>query len=305
MIFMLPIIIGAAAGLFVGKKMGEKMGEDLIRTEKYAKAANEIYAKTSEILNTTNASLHEAQNKMVETLRILGERKKYLMLGSISEMAQLMIKLGKKLKLNHDTQGFKELESAGFNTPMFEEVEKSSAKLIALSNPQETDVADSLLSVTIGAIGVTGILGGLIAFPLSPLVMLYTSSKADEAEAEFYKAQQKFDEAKVYFEHCGNQSALLRAITLRAKQIDKLLKGLDFYFSRSVNRVQEIILENGYEYRNYSKEDKNQIFIALQLMQTVKAIIDTSMFFEDGSFKGNDDLQLETGEKVLKLLNSI
>ena len=91
----------------------------------------------------------------------------------------------------------------------------------------------------------------------------------------------------------------------RAKQIDNLLKGLDFYFSRSVNRVQNIILENGCEYRKYNHEDKNQIFIALQLMQTVKAIIDTSMFFEDGSFKGNNDSNLETGEKVLKLLNSI
>ena len=298
---MLPIIIGAAAGCFVG----QKMGEDLIRAKNYADAANETYAKTSEMLSTTNASLHESQDKMIETLRVLGERKKYLMLGSISEMTKLMIKLGKKLKLNHDTQGVKELESAGFNASMFEEIEKSSARLIELSAPKETDVADSLLSVTIGAVGVTGLLGILVAFPLSPLAMLYTSSKADEAEIEFYKAQQKFDEAKVYFEHCGNQSALLRAITLRAKQIDNLLKGLDFYFSRSVNRVQNIILENGCEYRKYNHEDKNQIFIALQLMQTVKAIIDTSMFFEDGSFKGNNDSNLETGEKVLKLLNSI
>lgn len=55
--------------------MGKKFAEDLIRADEYAQAANKTYARTSKMLNATNESLREAQSNMVETLRLLGEKK--------------------------------------------------------------------------------------------------------------------------------------------------------------------------------------------------------------------------------------
>lgn len=104
---MIPFVLIGMSCLHTGRMMGKKFAEDLIRADEYAQAANKTYARTSEMLNATNESLREAQSNMVETLRLLGE-KKYLMLGSITELTQLMLKLGKNLKLNYDTQGLKE-----------------------------------------------------------------------------------------------------------------------------------------------------------------------------------------------------
>lgn len=300
-----PFTLTCIACFYAGKTMGKKFAEDLIRADDYAQVANEFYEQKVNMLITANESLQEAQQEMAEALKRLGKRKKDVLFGSINEFTQIMTTLGKKLKLNHDTQGLKELESFGFSETMFKEVQENSAKWLKLSaNLEETEVANYLFPIAFGALGATTALGLSVALPISPLVLLYSSSKADEAETEFYRARQKLEEAKVHFESCSNQNALMRAITFRARQIDNLLEGLNSYFERSVARVKEIVREDGYNYRSYGHEKQNQIFIALQIVQTVKAVIDSSMFFEDGRFNSDSYPELETGEKMLNLLRS-
>ena len=84
------------------KNWEKKIGNDVNRSQKYARAANELYSKTFDLLNTTNENFHEAELQMVEAFDELVKRKQKIMLGVVKNMATLMIKLEEKMEFDHD-----------------------------------------------------------------------------------------------------------------------------------------------------------------------------------------------------------
>lgn len=283
--------------------LGNKLGNNINKAEAYSEAANELNTEAVQIVNDANRNLEISHKAMTGTLVELGKTKKDILTKNIIPTVKIMGGLYKNLKLNRDTQGLRELEDAGFKEKFLSEVQEISESALALSNTKKVTAADNLYFISMGVLGGTAILNPLLAIPALPAVLLYSSSKADEAETEFYKAATRLDEARYHSERCKNSCALFKAITERGKQINGLLLNLKNYFDSSLAQLQTVVNRYSYNYSYYSKEAKIVVFFNWQIAQTVKIIIDTSMICEDGSLNIEMEQPLEMGTKTLRLLS--
>lgn len=296
---MIPVLFGGAIGWVIGSKIGE----NIARTEAYSETANEINSEAAKIVNEANGCLKSSHANMTDALTTLGTTKTKIMAGNITATIEVMSKLHKNARINHDTVGVRELEEAGFRQNMVVEVEKISNHAAALTKIEEVDGATTLNLVSVGVYGFGIFVNPIFAIPALPALLLYSSSKSDEAEAEMYKAATRLEEAHYHEERCKSSCALFNAIARRGRQIDKLLVGLNRYFDDSVKNLNAVTRYQGFEYRAYPKDARVVVFYNWQIAQTVKAIIDTSMISEDGSLNAEIDSPLEVGYKTLRLLS--
>ncbi len=284
--------------------IGNKLGNNINKAEAYSEAANELNTEAVKMLNEANRNLENSHNEMTHSLLKLGKTKKDILIKNIIPTVNIMSGLYKNVKLNRDTRGLRELEDAGFKETMLAEVKEISESALALSNNTTVDTAENLSLISMGVLGGAAILNPLLAIPALPAVLLYSSSKADEAETEFYKAATKLDKARCHAERCKNSCTLFNAITKRGKQINYLLLNLNRYFDDSIAQLQKVVNFHSYAYRYYSAESKAAVFYNWQIAQTVKIIIDTSMICEDGSLNVEMEQPLEIGNKTLRLLSN-
>ena len=296
---MIPVLVGAGVGWWLGNKIGNNIN----KAEAYSEAANDLNNEAVQIVNAANRNLEISHKAMTGTLIELGKTKKDILTKNIVPTVNIMSGLYKNVKLNRDTRGLRELEDAGFKEKFLSEVQEISKSALALSNNKKVTAADNLSLISFGVLGGAAILNPLLTIPALPAVLLYSSSKADEAETEFYKAATRLDEARYHSECCKNSCALFKAITERGEQINSLLLNLNHYFDFSLAQFQTVVNRYSYEYRYYSEEAKTVVFFNWQIAQTVKIIIDTSIICEDGSLNVEMEQPLEIGTKTLRLLS--
>ena len=289
---MIPLLFGAAALWGLG---------NLSEAERKASQANNINEQAAAIADAANKNAKQAHEEMVQILKSLGTTKMELMSGNINDVADVMGNVYKNFRLNHDTEGLKELEDAGFNELMLNELQTLSTKAIELSTTTEFITANNGAFCAIGALGGIVLGAGIIA---APAMLIYSFMKSDESEAALYEAKTRLDEAKYYAERSKNICALFNAITNRGKQIDTLLNQLNEYFTPAVQEMNSIKNQYHYDYNNYPDEGKAILFYSWQIAQTVKTIIDTSMVHEDWSINLELDRPMEIGLQTIALLSN-
>ena len=289
---MIPLLFGAAALWGLG---------NLSEAERKASQANNINEQAAAIADAANKNAKQAHEEMVQILKSLGTTKMELMSGNINDVADVMGNVYKNFRLNHDTEGLKELEDAGFNELMLNELQTLSTKAIELSTTTEFITANNGAFCAIGALGGIVLGAGIIA---APAMLIYSFMKSDESEAALYEAKTRLDEAKYYEERSKNICALFNAITKRGKQIYTLLNQLNGYFTPAVHEMNMIKKKYQYDYKNYPDEGKAVLFYSWQIAQTAKKIIDTSMVHEDWSIYLELDRTMEIGLQTIALLSN-
>ena len=291
---MIPVLLGAAAAVWGINNMAE--------AESKTNQAASINKEAAQIADTAYNGVKNSHGDMTDTLVKLGKTKKSLMDGNITSAFEIIGKIYKKLKMNRDTAGLRELEEGGITEFGLSQIRKLQQNAVELSTSiKQIDTNDNHGWAALGALGGAALGFGVVAAPVFILYSILESDKADEA---LYNAKTKLDEAKVYQERCKNIQVLFNAIATRGKQIDNLLGRLNYYFDSAVSQLQQVRRINGYEYRNYPPEHRAVVFYSWQIMQTVKNIIDTSMINEDTSLNSDMERPLQIGQQTLQMLSS-
>lgn len=291
---MIPVLLAGAAAVWGINNMAE--------AESKTNQAASINKEAAQIADTAYNRVKNSRDDMSATLTQLGKTKQSLMDGNINSTFEIIGKIYKKLKMDRDTAGLRELTEGGITESglsQIRELQKTAAEI--QSSIKQIDTDDNHGWAALGALGGAALGFGVVAAPVFILYSIMESDKADEA---LYNAKTKLDEAKVYQEKCKNIQALFNAIATRGRQIDDLLGRLNYYFDSAVSQLQQVRRINGYEYRNYPPEHKAVVFYSWQIMQTVKNIIDTSMINEDTSLNSDMERPLQIGQQTLQLLSS-
>ena len=79
----------------------------------------------------------------------------------------------------------------------------------------------------------------------------------------------------------------------------ELLQKMNVVFMKSIVNTENIINKNGYDGKNYSKDDTELIFVCVNIAGVITDLIRTSIFDENGELLSSLDQVLEVGNKTL------
>lgn len=291
---MIPLLLGGAAAIWGISNIAD--------AESNAKAANRINKEAAELANNANKRVTDAHDYMMYTLDTLGDLKRTTS-KEIGNVGDIIEDITKRIKMERNTKALKELESNGIYENLLMQMSTLSrqAEEFETEAREQFDVSENENATCVfGALGAAAFGFGMVAMPA---MLLYSFMKSDEAEAAYYSAKTRMDEAKIYAERCNNMTSLFEAMTKRGRQIGSLLSGLNEYFSPSTKALNAVYRNYGDDYKTYPPESKMTVFYSFQLAQTIKTIVETSMFQEDGTFNTDMDKTLDKGHQTLIFLN--
>ncbi|OQY39444.1 MAG: hypothetical protein B6229_03740 [Spirochaetaceae bacterium 4572_7] len=137
----------------------------------------------------------------------------------------------------------------------------------------------TLASGGLGIAGGTMVLGVLAA---GPALLIFGSILGANAKKSLYDAQSNLEEAKTI-------EAELSVVTEKLNQIHEAvnicLKVLDKFsgkMRRANKKLVTLISESGFDYSQYSEDDKKSVFASVKIAQVLKMIIDLPLLNEDG-----------------------
>ena len=289
---MIPLLLGAAAIWGIN---------EVADAEENANKANRINREVSELVNEAKNTVNSAQENLMSVLEDLGENKRRTSIA-VGMAGDFISDIKENLKRKNDTKSLRELEEAGIKEDVLSKMSElaQEIKSLGLEEDKQMDVSENENAVCVfGAMGAAALGFGAVAMPA---MLIYGLMKSDEAKAAYYEAKERMDKARVYDERCKNIATLLNAFAIRGKQIDNLISRLNYYFVPSVEKLSNIIDNYGTEYRNYSIESKETLFVVFQLAQTVQYVVNTPMLQEDWSINPEVDGVLEIGEETVEVL---
>nr|WP_295094757.1 hypothetical protein [Ruminococcus sp.] len=160
----------------------------------------------------------------------------------------------------------------------------------------------SLAAGGLGMAGGTAVLGGLVAGPALCVMGLITDAKAKK-DLENAKANQA--QSKVICEELHQNALVCEAIRRRCYMFYTLLARLDAYFLPLVYRMEDIVADEGEDYRQYKPESKEAIAACAAAVGSIKAVLDTPLLTEEGNLTEESEtvaLQIDSTMKWNKRL---
>lgn len=156
-------------------------------------------------------------------------------------------------------------------------------------------------SLAAGGLGVAGgaaVLGGLVAGPALLVVGFVTGGaarkKLDKARTNRAEAVQIAAQLEVGSNQC-------EAIRRRTYMFYNLLARLDSYFLPTIYKMEDILVTEGDDYRNYSEVSKKAIASSASIAVTIKSVLDTPLLTDDGLLT---DASSETKSSVEEFLKN-
>ncbi len=138
----------------------------------------------------------------------------------------------------------------------------------------------SLAAGGLGMAGGTIVLGGLIAGPALLVMGLIVGAKASEKLDKALENKAQADEIAESLNAASFQCASIRR---RTYMFYNLLAHLDSYFIPLIWQMEDIVANEGDDYRAYAPESKKIIASAAATACSIKAVLDTPILAQDGS----------------------
>ena len=155
----------------------------------------------------------------------------------------------------------------------------------------------SIASGGLGMAGGTAVLGGLVAGPALMVLGLVASNAASK---ELEKAKANKAEAEELVAQLNAGALQCEAIRRRTYMLHNLLARLDARFMPLVYAMEEIVKNEGDDYRLYSPESKKAIASCASMAVTIKTVLDTPLLTDDGLLTGESETVAATATKALE-----
>ncbi len=153
-------------------------------------------------------------------------------------------------------------------------------------------------SLAAGGLGMAGgmvVLGGLVAGPALMVMGLITGAKSQEKLENALANKAQADEI---VESLHAAAAQCIAIRRRTYMFYQLLAHLDSYFLPQIWTMEDIIQNEGTDYKAYTPESKKAIAAAASTACTIKSILDTPILTESGELT-------EASEKITNEISAL
>ncbi len=156
----------------------------------------------------------------------------------------------------------------------------------------------SLASGGLGMAGGMYVLGGLVAGPALMVMGMITEAKS---KAKLEKALSNKAQADEIVESLNAASVQCSAIRRRTYMFYNLLAHLDALFLPQIWNMQDIVENEGVDYRAYTLESKKAIAAAASTACTIKAVLDTPILTTEGELtEASEKVTKEIGERIYK-----
>lgn len=156
----------------------------------------------------------------------------------------------------------------------------------------------SLASGGLGMAGGVYVLGGLVAGPALMVMGMITEAKS---KAKLEKALSNKAQADEIVESLNAASVQCSAIRRRTYMFYNLLAHLDALFLPQIWNMQDIVENEGVDYRAYTLESKKAIAAAASTACTIKAVLDTPILTTEGELtEASEKVTKEIGERIYK-----
>ena len=266
--------------------------------------ANSINAQATQLANSAKNLVESAIGEMNNSLDRLGRTETTIMDGNIKNFVDMFKKIYDEFEYTKNYSGLQKLEQMGFKKKVIQELQQLSNKFVELSSTQKFKQIEGNSFGAIGLLGAGALVGGLGVIA-APAALLYSLMKSDEAEAALYEAKTRMDEARLYEQKCKNLSVLFGAINARGRMINNLLTDLNDYLSPAVSNMNEIISRCGLELDEYPEPEYLQVYLAYQITNTIKILIETPLVQNDWSINPMLDGSLEKAEESIAFLKGV
>lgn len=156
----------------------------------------------------------------------------------------------------------------------------------------------SLAAGGLGVVGGMAVLGGLVAGPALMVMGMITRAKSQEKLENALSNKAQADEI---VESLNAASAQCSAIRRRTYMFYNLLAHLDSYFLPQIWKMQDIIENEGTDYRSYKPDSKKAIATVASTACTIKAVLDTPILTVEGELtESSGKLSEEIGALIYK-----
>ena len=156
----------------------------------------------------------------------------------------------------------------------------------------------SLASGGLGMAGGMYVLGGLVAGPALMVMGMITEAKSKEKLENALSNKAQADDV---VESLNAASVQCSAIRRRTYMFYNLLAHLDALFLPQVWKMQDIVENEGTDYRAYTLESKKAIAAAASTACTIKAVLDTPILTPEGELtEASENVTKEIGERIYK-----
>jgi len=256
--------------------LGVKGVMDILKAEKNDKQADKINVKAFEKMATAEEQKNEQDKLTRKSLEKLANRKKGILITSMSDFIKTYEKI---MKIDFkESDGIKELNW----TSMFPELIHELRSITSTAGMTMTD-RQAIATFVIG--GVTGYI-------------------KKESELNLTAASIRKKQANVIESQFETICVALDAIKQRADRISELLAKLNLLFRKSIETTEKIIESRGNNRANYIREDKEYIMTCINFATTIKKIIDTKLIDDSGEITQQSIEAIKIGEEYLSKINS-
>ena len=321
---LLFIGIAAAAGS-TGIMKTIKAGVDTSKAKHVNQSANDLVESASDLLNRQRLVCGKA-------LERLGEEKLYVLSSTVTSFLETFTKI-KNVDFR-DSAGLEELRKMHIDSADFDEMQSlvsfagsiaggaaagtaggaliafgayGAAQILAsastgtaiasLSGAAATNATLAFFgggSLAAGGLGMAGgaaVLGGLVAGPALLVLGLVAGHAAKKNLDKAYTNQAEAIQIAANLETASAQCAAIRR---RTYMFYNLLARLDSYFLPLVYRMEDIVKEEGEDYRQYQPDSKKAIASCAALAVTIKSVLDTPILTDDGLLTEESEATLDS-----------